>query len=286
MRIQIVGAGRMGAALSVGLRADPGLEIDGPLGRGATGAGADVVLLAVPDAAIADAASGILPGPIVGHLSGMTGLAPLAPHEAFSLHPLLSVTGPDTRFAGAHAAIDGSSARARGVAERLADVLGLTAFRVADGDRAAYHAAASLAANALVALEWTAERLAATAGVPRAALAPLARAALENWADRGAPAALTGPIARGDESTVARQRAAVAERLPAELALFDALADTTRALAAARRGRTAGAPPAPAPTAVNPASPEASASPAPSVSPAPPTSPEACASPDIPEESR
>ncbi len=81
-------------------------------------------------------------------------------------------------------------------------------------------------------LEGAAERLAATAGVDRAALVPLVRAAVENWAQRGAAAALTGPIARGDEATVARQRAAVAERAPDLLELFDALAGATRRLAA------------------------------------------------------
>ena len=102
---------------------------------------------------------------------------------------------------------------------------------VADEDRAAYHAAASIAANFLVTLEGAAERLAAGAGVDRALLVPLVRAAVENWARHGAAEALTGPIARGDEETVARQRAAVAERTPDLLPLFDALADATRALA-------------------------------------------------------
>ena len=85
----------------------------------------------------------------------------------------------------------------------------MRATRVAGEDRAAYHAAASIASNFLVTLEGAAERLAATAGVDRALLAPLVRAAVENWAARGAEDALTGPIARGDEETVARQRAAV-----------------------------------------------------------------------------
>jgi predicted short-subunit dehydrogenase-like oxidoreductase (DUF2520 family) len=103
--------------------------------------------------------------------------------------------------------------------------------QVADADRAAYHAAASIASNFLVTLEGAAERLAGTAHVDRALLVPLVRAAVENWAARGAADALTGPIARGDEATVARQRAAVAERAPDLLPLFDALADATRALA-------------------------------------------------------
>ena len=102
-----------------------------------------------------------------------------------------------------------------------------------DQDRAAYHAAASVASNFLVTLEGAAERLAATAGVERALLAPLVRAAVENWAARGAEEALTGPIARGDDETVARQRAAVAERTPDLLPLFDAMVDATRAAVAA-----------------------------------------------------
>ena len=102
-----------------------------------------------------------------------------------------------------------------------------------DEDRAAYHAAASVASNFLVTLEGAAERLAATAGVDRELLAPLVRAAVDNWERLGAADALTGPIARGDEATVERQRSAIAERTPDLLPLFDALADATRALAAA-----------------------------------------------------
>ena len=55
------------------------------------------------------------------------------------------------------------------------------------------------------------------------------RATVENWARDGADA-LTGPIARGDEETVTRQREAVAERTPELLGLFDALAESTREL--------------------------------------------------------
>jgi predicted short-subunit dehydrogenase-like oxidoreductase (DUF2520 family) len=215
----------MGSALTAAL------SLGEPLGRGADAAHADVVLLAVPDGEIAAAAAAVAPGRLVGHLSGATTLAPLAPHEAFSLHPLMTVTGATTSFAGATAAIAGSTDRARGTARALAEHLGLRAVEVADADRAAYHAAASIAANFLVTLEGAAERLAATAGVDREALAPLARAALENWAAVGAERALTGPIARGDEQTVERQRDAVAERCPELLPLFDALAQATRDLA-------------------------------------------------------
>ena len=99
-------------------------------------------------------------------------------------------------------------------------------------DLAAYHAAASIAANFLVTLEGAAERLAATAGVPRELLVPLARAALENWAEQGAEQALTGPVARGDEATIARQRAAIEERAPDLLDSFDALVAASRVVIA------------------------------------------------------
>src|SRR5690349_23846361 len=171
LRCAVVGRGRMGSALAARLR-DAGVHVCGPLGRESGLDGADVVLLAVPDGEIAAAAAAIAAGPLVGHLSGATTLEPLQAHEAFSLHPLMTVTGPETSFEGATAAVAGSTDRALTVARRLAELLGLRPVEVADADRAAYHAAASIAANFLVALEGAAERLAATAGVDREALAP------------------------------------------------------------------------------------------------------------------
>jgi len=232
LRCAIVGDGRLGRATAAGLR-EAGVTVDGPLGRGARCSDADVVLLCVPDGEIATAAAAIAPGRLVGHCSGATTLEPLAPHEAFSLHPLMTVPedGPST-LAGASAAIAGATARARAVAQALALRLGLTPFHVADEDRAAYHAAASIASNFLITLEAAAERLAADAGVARAALVPLVRATVENWAAMGAERALTGPIARGDDETVMRQRHALAERAPELLPLYDALVEATRRLAA------------------------------------------------------
>jgi predicted short-subunit dehydrogenase-like oxidoreductase (DUF2520 family) len=230
-----VGAGRLGCALATALRA-AGYAVTGPLGRGAAPREAGVVLLCVPDQEIAAAAACLAPGPLVGHCSGATGLAPLAPHEAFSLHPLMTVTEHGARFQGAGAAIAGTTGRALAIARELAGALGMRAVEIADEDRAAYHAAASMASNFLVTLEAAAERVAATAGVDRALLVPLVRATLENWAELGPEGALTGPVARGDEDTVARQRGALAERAPELLDLFDALADATRTLADATRG--------------------------------------------------
>jgi predicted short-subunit dehydrogenase-like oxidoreductase (DUF2520 family) len=228
--IAIVGRGRLGRALAAAL-SRAGRSVDGPHGRGyAGGATAGAVLLCVPDAEIAAAAAALAPGALVGHASGATGLDVLAPHEAFGLHPLMTITDAGGRFAGAGAAVAGSTDRALAFAHGLARDLGMRAVAVGDADRAAYHAAASMASNFLVTLETGAERLAASAGVERELLVPLVRAAVENWAGTGA-AALTGPIARGDEATVALQRDAIAGRAPELLELFDALAAATRDLA-------------------------------------------------------
>lgn len=239
--VLIVGDGRMGRALAAALTA-AAVPLIGPAPRGENGADAGIVLLAVPDAAIAAAARALAPGRLVGHLSGALDLSVLAPHEAFGIHPLMTVTGAGASFSGVTAALAGTTPRAHAVAEALADVLGMTGVIVHDDDRAAYHAAASIAANFLVTLEGMAEDLAATAGVDREALVPLVRAAVDNWAEHGAASALTGPVSRGDSATVDRQRRAIAERLPDRLALFDALVDATRDLAAAQRAGTAAAP--------------------------------------------
>lgn len=232
--IAIVGRGRMGQALALALHR-AGARVAGPLGRGATGEGAAVVLLCVPDREIANAAQRITRGPVVGHVSASTSLDLLAPHERFGLHPLLSVVGAGTSFSGATCAVEGNTERALEIARALARALDMTPRTIAAADRALYHAAASAASNFLVTLEGMAERLAAQVGVERAALAPLVRASVENWVTLGASAALTGPIARGDEETAARQRAAVAERAPDLVRLWDALADGTRALASQGR---------------------------------------------------
>lgn len=238
----VVGAGRLGTALAAALPA-AGVPVAGPFGHGFDGDGHDVVLLCVPDARIAEAAAVLTPraGLIVGHTSGALGLDVLVPHVAFGLHPLMTVPREGASFAGAGAAVAGSSDAALQVAHALARAVGMVPTAIADADRAAYHAAASMASNFLVTLEDAAEQLLATTGAPRELLVPLVRATVGNWARSGGRAALTGPIARGDEATVLRQRETIAARTPELLVLFDALADRTRALAAR---------PAPTPAAV------------------------------------
>ena len=233
-RCAIVGAGRLGHALVAWL---PGA--DGPFGRGFDGGDHAVVLLAVPDREITNAAAAIRPGPLVGHCSGARGLELLAPHECFGVHPLMTFSGrPAERngspFRGAGAAVAGSTDRALATAIAIARGLGMDPFQVADADRAAYHAAASIASNFLVTIEDAAEVLLRSTGQDRRILLPLIRASVENWGAAGR-AALTGPVARGDEATVARQREAIVVRAPDLLPLFDVLVERTRTIAGEER---------------------------------------------------
>ena len=240
--IAIIGGGRLGTALARALRAS-GLVVEGPLGRGDTPR-AEVVLLCVPDSSIARAAAALGPGARwVGHTSGATGLDALTPAAAigaFGLHPLGTFAHGDARpdpFAGLGCAVAGSSPAASALARELAARLGMEPFEVAEERRAAYHAAASMSSNFIVSLLGEAEAVAVDAGLPparaRELLAPLVRGAVDNWVALGAAGALTGPIARGDELTVARQRAAVATAHPELVALWDALVARTRRLAGA-----------------------------------------------------
>lgn len=226
-RLAIVGRGRLGRALAGALSA-AGAQIQGPLGRGeAVSADVDVVLLCVPERALAAAAALVPKGPLLGHCSASAPLSLLEPHERFSAHPLMTVTAAGATFTGAACAVDGSSTHALDVAVGLATRLGMVPVRVPAEQRALYHAAASLASNFLVTLESAAEQLAQECGIERAQLTPLVRAAVANWEAQGF-AAITGPLARGDEATVAAQRTAVAESAAELLPLWDALTARTR----------------------------------------------------------
>ncbi len=244
-RLIVVGAGRAGGAIARAATA-AGAEVD-VLGHGdAPRADGDApVLLCVPDEAIAEVCAriaGDLPaGTPVGHVSGATTLAALSPAAeagcpTFSLHPLQTIPAPDADLTGAPCAVAGADTTALELARALATGLGMRPFEVPDEGRAAYHAAASMASNFLIALEESAAGLLAAAGVdnPRDVLAPLVLRSAANWADAGADA-LTGPIARGDEETVKRHLRAIAERAPDLAPLYRELARRTRSLAEDRR---------------------------------------------------
>ena len=229
--VAVIGRGRLGSAIAPALRA-AGCDVVGPLGRG-TPPAADAVLLCVPDAEIpaaAEACAGV--APLVGHTSGATPLDALAPAraEAFGLHPLQTFTADGGSFEGIGCATGGTTPRALATADALARCLGMQPFELDDADRPAYHAAASIASNFLVTLEAAAEQVGATAGLPRELLVPLVEQTVANWAALGPERALTGPVARGDEATVARQRDAVEAAAPELLPLWDELVAATRAL--------------------------------------------------------
>ncbi len=245
-RLIVVGAGRAGRAIA-SAATSAGIEV-ALLSRGdypgVTDPEATAVLLCVPDGEIAGAceriATTLPPSTAVGHVSGATSLAALAAAEAagcptFSIHPLQTIPTPDTKLAGAPCAVAGSDAGALAAAGDLAMALEMRPFEVPEDGRSAYHAAASMASNFLIALEESAADLLAAAGVadPRDVLAPLVLRSAANWADAGADA-LTGPIARGDEATVAEHLRALGERAPQLTPLYEALAERTRAVAAER----------------------------------------------------
>ena len=229
---RIVGPGRAGSALSLALEA-AGWTAHPPRGRGDdpsdAATGVELVIVATPDAQIAGVAAGIdpVPGTIVAHLAGSLGLDALAPHpRRAAVHPLVAIpdaeVGAERLASGAWFAVAGDP-----IATRLVDALDGHPFSVADDHRAAYHAAASIASNHLVALLGQAERVAATAGVPLEVYLDLVRATVDNVAALGPAGALTGPIARGDDETIRRHLDALEA---AERPAYEALADAARRL--------------------------------------------------------
>jgi predicted short-subunit dehydrogenase-like oxidoreductase (DUF2520 family) len=219
--VRVVGTGRAGSAIAARL-VERGLTVHA--GREAI-ADADLVLLAVPDGAIAEVAQQVPIGPWLAHVSGATSLAALDPHiRRFSVHPLQTLTrdrGPE-QLDGAWAAVTAETDEARTVARWLANTLGLHAFDLADADKPLYHAGAAIASNFLVTLHQAAARLFQESGAPAEALVPLMTRTIENGF------VLTGPIARGDWSTVEAHLRALEERAPDLVPLYRALAEATR----------------------------------------------------------
>ena len=214
--VTVIGSGRVGSAVRA--RLDE---------RG-VGLGDQLMLLCVPDSAIADVAATVPEGPWVAHVSGATPLAALAPHaRRLSVHPLQTFdrSGDPAQLDDAWGAVTAESDDAHAVATWLAETLGLKPFDLPDEARTLYHAGAVFASNYLVTMQRAAALLFAEAGAPVEALEPLIRRTVDNGFE------LTGPVARGDWPTVERHLAAIRERTPQLEHLYETLAGATLALA-------------------------------------------------------
>lgn len=188
--IRVIGAGRVGSAVSARLR-ERGVALTDDAPR--------LVLLCVPDRAIADVARSLEPGPWVAHVSGATPLTALEPHRRrLSVHPLQTFTrsrGPE-QLDGAHAAVSGETDEARSLGRELARLLGLEPFDLDDRNRALYHAGAAFASSFLVTVHRAASTLFESAGAPPEGLVPLMRRTIDNDFQ------MTGPLVRGDNETI------------------------------------------------------------------------------------
>ena len=224
----VVGAGRVGKAVAARL----GERIPTrTAGRDLDCGDADLVLICVPDRAIAEVAAAITPGPWIAHTSGACRLDALDPHASrFSLHPLQTFSldrGPE-QLDGAWAAASGETPEAVAAGDRLAGLLGLRPFELDDEMRPLYHAAASFVSAFLVTLHDVAAELMEAAGAPPEALEPLMRRTIENGFQH------TGPLVRDDWETVERHAEAIAAQSPQLLPLYRALAETEAALLGAK----------------------------------------------------
>jgi len=208
-------------------------------------ADAGVVFVGTPDSAIESAAErltalgSVTQSHAVLHLSGLRDRTALAALEATgaalgSMHPLQAVAHPASApglLRGAYAAIEGD-ARARATARQISESIGMTAIDLEPGAKPAYHAAAALVSNYTVAIADVARRIAEAAGVPpdlaERMYLPLLRGSVSNVEQRGAAAALTGAIRRGDAETVAAHLAALE---PNERQVYVALGVVTVRLA-------------------------------------------------------
>jgi predicted short-subunit dehydrogenase-like oxidoreductase (DUF2520 family) len=217
-RVQVVGLGRLGSAVSARL-AERGVLAHGP------DAGADLVLLCVPDRVIHDVAEGLPAGPWVAHMSGAVPLSALALHpRRFGLHPLQTFRrggGPE-QLDGASAAVTGESDDARQRGRWLAECLRLRPFDLDESKRVLYHAGATMASNFLVTLFRASRQLVEAAGAPAEGLLPLMRQTIDNGFE------LTGPISRGDWATVEAHLAAIHQDAPEIEELYRAMARATR----------------------------------------------------------
>jgi predicted short-subunit dehydrogenase-like oxidoreductase (DUF2520 family) len=232
-RVRIIGPGRAGSSLALALER-AGWTVAPVLARhddpGQAAHDVDLLVLAVPDAAVGAVAAAVAPVPscAVAHLSGSLGLGCLAGHERRAvLHPLVALPEAARGAERLVGAWFGLAEHGDPMAAEVVASLRGRVVHIAESDWVRYHAAAVIASNHLVALLGQVERVAAGVGAPLDAFLDLARGSLADVADLGPAAALTGPVRRGDEATVARHLDAL---VPAERPAYEALAEEARRL--------------------------------------------------------
>jgi len=207
----------------------------------------ELVILAVPDDAIPALASQLhlYSGQAMIHTSGALGAEVLEPARAAgtqvgAFHPLVAFADTERAIVALHGAtiaVEGDDQLAALLAD-MADDLGATAVRLAPGSKAAYHAAAVLAAGGFVALLDAIAELGRVAGLDEpgslAIYGGLIEQTLGNARALGISAALTGPMTRGDVGTLRGHLAALAAHAPDVLPLYRAAAEREVALAVER----------------------------------------------------
>ena len=207
----------------------------------------ELVIVAVPDDAIPSVAGRLhlYSGQAIVHTSGLLGAEALSPAMAAgtqigAFHPLVAFADTERAVAALHGAtiaIEGDDALLDLLA-RMAEAIGGRPVRLAHGAKAAYHAAAMLAAGGLVALLDAIAELGRVAGLDEAGslavYGPLIEQTLGNARAIGIQAALTGPLTRGDEGTLRAHLAELGAHAPGVLELYRALARRELALAEAR----------------------------------------------------
>jgi predicted short-subunit dehydrogenase-like oxidoreductase (DUF2520 family) len=187
-------------------------------------------------------------GAVVFHCSGAKASAELAPLRAAgafvaSVHPVRSFADPQqvaAAFEGTFCGIEGDE-QALALLHPAFAAIGARLVAIDARAKTVYHAASVFASNYLTTVLDAALRAYQAAGIPedvaRELARPLAMETLANVFRLGPETALSGPIARGDAATVARQQAAVTAWDPATGALYEALAAATWDLAARKHGK-------------------------------------------------
>lgn len=210
---------------------------------------ADVILVCTPDNVLEEAAANIArlawlsPETVVVHFSGAKTIGVLdavvkCGATVGSLHPVFAFADVEKSIRslrGSLCALEAGSEKAMAVLHDLADAAGLKAFVLPSEHKARYHAALSAASNFSVTLAAFAQNLLGPLDLPehltRDLICGLMRQSIGNLSGQPAAEALTGPIVRGDDSTVAAHLQTLNDE---EQTLYRTLASATLELAAPR----------------------------------------------------